>query len=66
MFEHLREKGKSRPNGTKKKNQEMAKKEQTSPRKFTHFIKRDAKKRTEALEYFNDKMANLRSNRQIY
>ena len=41
-------------------------KEQTSPRKFTHFMKRDAKKRTEAWDHFNDKMANLRSNRQIY
>ena len=41
-------------------------KEQTSPRKFTHFMNRDAKKRKEALDHFNDKMANLMSNRQIY
>ena len=41
-------------------------KEQTSPRNFTHFMNRDAKKRKEALDHFNDKMANLMSNRQIY
>ena len=60
MFEHLhvREEKVEKPRNSQK--------EQMSARKFTHFMKRDSKKCKEALEHFNDKMANLRSKQQIY